>query len=207
MSVSYKTPTGYGEALIIEKKSRFIGYCDRAETEQQAIDFIAKIKYKHKDATHNCHAFFLKDGGISRCSDDGEPSGTAGVPILDVLRKSATQNAVVVVTRYFGGVLLGAGGLVRAYSAAAGAAVNASGISIISLCSIVEVSVEYSLYELVLRLVDSAGGKVRDTNFSDKVLLSLIFLSKDVEKFEKNLSELLKKNMENLTIEQKFMPF
>ncbi len=207
MDSSYKTPSGYGETLFVEKKSKFIGYCDMVETEQQASDFIAKIKSKHKDATHNCSAFYLKNGGISRCSDDGEPSGTAGVPILEVLRKSETFNGVIVVTRYFGGILLGAGGLVRAYSETASLALKASGISIIRLCSTVEISVDYSYYERVCRIIEAIGGKTANVDFTADVTFTVTFLSEDVERFTKELSELLKKNIDNLKQEQNFMPF
>ncbi len=207
MDSSYKTPLGYGETLVIEKKSKFIGYCDRVETEQQASDFIAKIKSKHKDATHNCSAFYLKNGGISRCSDDGEPSGTAGVPILEVLRKSETLNGVIVVTRYFGGILLGAGGLVRAYSETASQALKASGISVIRLCSTVEFSVDYNYYERVCRIIEAIGGKTLNADFAVDVTIKAVFLSEDVERFTKELSELLQKKIEDLKQEQSFMPF
>ena len=112
----YKTIELEADDFFIEKKSRFIGYAKPIKTQQEALDFIAKIKSKHWDATHNVYAYVLRENNIQRYSDDGEPGGTAGVPMLDVLLKEGVVDACVVGTRYFGGTLLGAGGLVRAYS-------------------------------------------------------------------------------------------
>ena len=113
---------------FIEKRSRFIGYAKPVTTQEEAMDFINAIRAKHWDATHNVYAYVLRDGQSRRYSDDGEPSGTAGVPVLDVLLKENITDCVVVATRYFGGVLLGAGGLVRAYSHTSKIAVEAAGI-------------------------------------------------------------------------------
>ena len=118
-----------GQAEIVEKKSRFIAYLAKCESEEEATDFIEKIKKKHWDARHNCSALVIGDSAqLTRCSDDGEPAGTAGRPMLEVLLGSGVRNVAVVVTRYFGGVLLGTGGLVRAYSQAVKEALAASKI-------------------------------------------------------------------------------
>ena len=111
----YLVPTAFGEDEFIEKKSRFIGRCWPVETEEEALEKIAAMKKQHYDATHNCWAYIIKDGGM-RFSDDGEPGGTAGNPMMQVLQREQIYNVVCVVTRYFGGILLGAGGLVRAYT-------------------------------------------------------------------------------------------
>ena len=122
------SPAKSASAEFIERKSRFIGYIAPVSSEEEARAFIAAIREKHADATHNVWACLLRGGAVARCSDDGEPQGTAGLPTLDVLRKSGLDDCVVVVTRYFGGILLGAGGLTRAYSAAAKAAVDAAAL-------------------------------------------------------------------------------
>ena len=125
---SYVTIGKEGSATLVEKKSEFIGYAAHVENESEALDFIAKIKHRHSDARHNVYAYVLKKNNIMRYSDDGEPQGTAGMPVLDVIRKTGFTDAVIVVTRYFGGILLGTGGLVRAYSASAKLAVEDAGI-------------------------------------------------------------------------------
>ena len=124
---TYKTVRGFAFDELVEKRSRFIGYCKPVKTQDEAIAFINEIKSKHWDARHNVYAYVIRDEGISRYSDDNEPQGTAGIPVLDSIRKRGITDCVVVVTRYFGGVLLGAGGLVRAYSAAAKLGIDAAG--------------------------------------------------------------------------------
>ena len=125
---SYITVKGNDQDEFVEKRSRFIGYIKHVETEKEATDFIAEIRTKHWDATHNVYAYVLRENGTMRYSDDNEPQGTAGIPVLDVLKKSEVTDVVVVVTRYFGGVLLGGGGLVRAYSHSASIALKKIGV-------------------------------------------------------------------------------
>ena len=124
----YTTVSVEGHAEFEEKRSVFIGHAIHIDSEEEAQTFIKEIKKKYSDATHNCWAYILNDGIIARYSDDGEPQGSAGVPVLDTLKKSGVSDAVIVVTRYFGGILLGAGGLVRAYSHTAKLAIEAAGI-------------------------------------------------------------------------------
>ena len=124
----YLVPTQFGEAEFVEKKSRFIGRVWPVDTEEEALAKIQEMKKKHYDATHNCWAYIIRDGAV-RFSDDGEPGGTAGMPMLQVLQREGLFNVVCVVTRYFGGTLLGTGGLVRAYTEAAQAAVAAASTS------------------------------------------------------------------------------
>ena len=165
----YKTVQFESEDSFTEKRSRFIGYAKPVKTSEEAISFINEIKSKHWDATHNVYAYVLRDGQIRRYSDDGEPQGTAGIPVLDVLLKEDLTDICVVVTRYFGGILLGAGGLVRAYSHGAKIAVTAANIITMSLCSIVKVKSDYTFYGKLNSLIPEGGGIIIDTEFSDSV--------------------------------------
>ena len=143
MSQGYKTVlANYAEDSFIEKKSEFISYVKRVENEDEAKEFIASIKKKHADATHNCYAYILKGTEIARFSDDGEPQGTAGMPILEVIKREGLVGVCVVVTRYFGGTLLGTGGLVHAYGAACREGLLAAGMVTRILCDIVSVKVD-----------------------------------------------------------------
>ena len=126
--ILYTTVRQEASAEFTEKKSVFIGHAKPVKSDAEAMEFVAKIKEKYKDARHNCYAYYLNSGVLARYSDDNEPQGTAGMPILEVIKKSGVNDCVVAVTRYFGGILLGAGGLVRAYSTAAGLAIEAAGV-------------------------------------------------------------------------------
>lgn len=165
----YKTVRKRAEDEYIVKKSRFIGYAAPVTTQQQALDFISEISKKHWDATHNVYAYILREGGVKRYSDDGEPQGTAGIPTLDVLEKSGVTDCVVVVTRYFGGVMLGAGGLVRAYSHSASIALQAAGIVTRTLCDRLQVTCDYNFYGKLASLIPEGGGIVEDTVFEESV--------------------------------------
>lgn len=165
----YKTVEREASDYFIEKKSRFIGYVKPVKTQEEATEFINKIKSKHWDATHNVSAYVLRENNIQRCSDDGEPSGTAGVPVLEVLLKEGVCDVCVVATRYFGGTLLGAGGLVRAYSHTSKIALDAGNIITMAQCSIFEADVEYSFYERLNQLIAEFGANVIDTWFEDSV--------------------------------------
>ena len=136
------------EYTLVEKKSRFIGAAAPVASEQAAADYIEAVRSRHRDARHNVYAYIVNEGGVvrQRCSDDGEPQGTGGIPVLDVLRKQEIVNAVVVVTRYFGGILLGAPGLVRAYGRTASFAVEEAGTARMRLCVPMKITVNYSLY-------------------------------------------------------------
>lgn len=154
---------------FIEKRSRFIGYAKPVSTQEEAMDFINEIRSKHWDATHNVYAYVLREGQARRYSDDGEPSGTAGVPVLDVLLKENITDCVVVATRYFGGVMLGAGGLVRAYSHTSKIAVEAAGIIKMSVCSCMSVTCDYNFYGKLSSLILEYGGITEDTDFGENV--------------------------------------
>uniref|UniRef100_UPI0040282D40 IMPACT family protein n=1 Tax=Eubacterium sp. TaxID=142586 RepID=UPI0040282D40 len=143
----YKTVEKEASDFFIEKKSKFIGYAKPVKTQEDALEFISKIKSKHWDATHNVYAYVLRENNIQRYSDDGEPSGTAGVPVLDVMLKESLVDVCVVATRYFGGTLLGAGGLVRAYSHTSKIALEVAGIITMAQCSVMSAEVDYSFYD------------------------------------------------------------
>lgn len=166
---SYKTIKSASSDEFIVKKSRFIGYVKPVTTVRQAMEFISEIKSKHWDATHNVYAYVLRDGQTRRFSDDGEPQGTAGIPSLDVLLKEDVTDCCVVVTRYFGGIMLGAGGLVRAYSHGAKIALDAGGIITMSLCKTVSVKTDYNFYGRLVPLICEQGGIIDDTLFTDNV--------------------------------------
>lgn len=165
----YKTVEKEASDFFIEKKSKFIGYAKPVKTQEDALEFISKIKSKHWDATHNVYAYVLRENNIQRYSDDGEPSGTAGVPVLDVMLKESLVDVCVVATRYFGGTLLGAGGLVRAYSHTSKIALDAAGIITMAQCSIMSAEVDYSFYDRLNILLSDFSVVILNTSFSDKV--------------------------------------
>lgn len=186
----YKTVRLQSNNEFIEKKSRFIGYVKPVETQQQAVEFINEIKSKHWDATHNVSAYILRNGMIKRFSDDGEPSGTAGMPMLDVLEKTGVVDVCVVGTRYFGGVLLGAGGLVRAYSHTAKIALDAGQIITMAPCDIFNVSVDYGIYERFNLLLEQFGAEVKNTDFTDKITVTFAVCDNKTESLSVAFREL-----------------
>ena len=167
----YLVPGGQAQAEYIEKKSRFIGQVFPITTEQEAKATIERVRRQHYDARHNCWCYILGDN-ILRYSDDGEPQGTAGQPMLNVFQREGVGNVCCVVTRYFGGVLLGAGGLVRAYSHGAKIALDAGRIITMALCQTAELVCDYNQYGRLLSLIPEAGGVVTDTQFTDVVEIS-----------------------------------
>ncbi len=178
----------YDEEYIINK-SRFIGYAAPVTTQEEAVEFINEIRKRHSDATHNVYAYQIRSPEYSRYSDDGEPQGTAGVPVLDVIKKNGLTDVCVVVTRYFGGILLGAGGLVRAYSHSAKIAVEGAKIIKMSPCSVLKVQCDYGFYGKLSTLVSEFGGIIENTDFSDIVTLTFRLKSKDEEAFRAELTE------------------
>lgn len=169
----YRTVAEEASAEFTERRSRFIGYARPVGSEEAAAAFLDEIRGKHRDATHNVYACSVREGQIKRYSDDGEPQGTAGIPTLDVLLKSGVTDTAVVVTRYFGGVLLGAGGLVRAYSHAASLALEQARIITMRLCLLAEVRCDYGRYGRVAALIPECGGTIDDTVFTDGVRILL----------------------------------
>ncbi len=167
----YKTVCAAASGELTEKRSRFIGYCKPVSTEEEATAFIASIRSRHWDARHNVYAYSLREGNLRRYSDDGEPSGTAGMPVLDVLQKSGITDVCVVVTRYFGGVLLGTGGLVRAYSQAARLGLNAAQVVLMERCACCTLRCSYTHYGKIASLLQEHGAGLDDTVYEADVLL------------------------------------
>ena len=185
----YLIPTQFGEAEFVEKKSRFIGRVWPVDTEEEALAKIQEMKKKHYDATHNCWAYIIRDGAV-RFSDDGEPGGTAGMPMLQVLQREGLFNVVCVVTRYFGGILLGAGGLVRAYSHACSLALEAAGVVTMAPCAAMELTVDYSYYERVNNLLADHGARVQIADFGAAVTLAYTMEKTRLPAFAAALTEL-----------------
>ena len=202
----YLVPSEYGEDEFIEKKSRFIGRIWPVETEEEALVRIQEMKKKHYDATHNCWAYIIRDGAV-RFSDDGEPGGTAGMPMLQVLQREGLFNAVCVVTRYFGGILLGAGGLVRAYTKGAKIAVDAAGKSMKRVWTVLYVPCPYSFYERVRLEAEGFGGIVRKADFGAEVELELLFPEAKTQEFLDRLTDMTAGTVESMKIGQEYRAF
>ncbi len=186
----YKTVKQRASDEFVEKKSRFIGYIAPAETEEEAIAFINEIRAKHRDATHNVYAYSLRQGQIKRASDDGEPQGTGGVPILNVLNGNELVDCCCVVTRYFGGVLLGVGGLVRAYGEGAKIAVAAGGIKTVAESADLLLRCDYTLYGKIEHFINEHGIFTVSTEFGADVAVTVRLKSEDVLKFQSDITEL-----------------
>lgn len=202
--MEYKTVEKENSDEFVEKKSRFIGYVKPVKTAQEAVDFINLIKSKHWDASHNVYAYVLKENNIQRYSDDGEPSGTAGVPVLDVILKNGLFDVCVVVTRYFGGTLLGTGGLVRAYSHGSKIAVEAGGIITMANCRVMKVSVDYSFYERLNILLSDFGANIESTDFSDCVEVTFSLKEKSVDLLNDKLTDISNGGYSLIDIGEKF---
>lgn len=188
--MSYKTVKAPSEFRIVEKKSEFIGYCAPVKSEEEAVAFVNSIKKKHSDARHNVYAYVLREGFKERFSDDGEPHGTAGMPVLDSIRKAGITDTAVVVTRYFGGILLGTGGLVRAYTQAASGAVKAADIAEIGEFSLISLHCGYSEYQKIMPFISAFGAKIEDSNFSTDVDLVVSVREENAKRFISELVEL-----------------
>lgn len=202
----YLVPTGFGEDEFIEKKSRFIGRVWLVETEEEALVKIQEMKKQHYDATHNCWAYIIKDGAV-RFSDDGEPGGTAGMPMLQVLQREGLYNIVCVVTRYFGGILLGAGGLVRAYTKGAKIAVDAAGKSMKRVWTALYVPCPYSFYERVKLEVEAFGGILRSTEFGAEVELEILLPEVQTAPFLARLTDMTSGTVEGMEIGKEYRAF
>lgn len=200
MKSRYKTIHKFAMEEIIINKSTFIGYASPIESENDAIKFIEEIKQKHKDATHNVYGYVYGENNIiQRYSDDGEPSGTAGIPVLEVIKKEDLRNVVVVVTRYFGGVKLGAGGLVRAYTKGAKVGLEAGNIVDKILYKRIKVRADYTLYGKIENELKSKGYTIEDVIYDDKA--NLIVLC-DNEKYDELSSLLIEITSSNIDIKE-----
>lgn len=187
--MEYKTIADRCEARFIEKKSEFIGFIAPVSTEDEAVAFINEIRAMHRKATHNCYAYILRENGMARHSDDGEPSGTAGVPIYEVLRKEGLCDVACVVTRYFGGIMLGAGGLVRAYTRGARDAVNAAEIKLMAMAERVDISVDYSLYGRLPQIFAEFDTRTESEEFADMVKITVYVREELSEKLREKLTD------------------
>lgn len=185
--MSYKTIRNRCEASFIEKKSEFIGYLCPVTTEQEATDFINEIRAMHRKATHNCYAYILRDNNTARHSDDGEPGGTAGVPIYDVLNKTGVTDIACVVTRYFGGIMLGAGGLVRAYSKGASIALEAADIMTMEIADSLKITADYAYYGNITAIASEYEAIIRNTEYTDNVSVFLDVKSELTDKLKEKL--------------------
>lgn len=186
---TYRTIAQESADEFVEQRSRFIGYVKPVTTEQQALDFINEKRQQHWDATHNVYAYVLREGQLRRYSDDGEPHGTAGMPTLEVLLKSEVTDAVVVVTRYFGGILLGAGGLVRAYTKGAKIALAAGGVITMERCAAAHLCCDYGQYGRIAGLIPAHGGVIDDTVYHTGVELYYHMPETATDAFQKQLAD------------------
>ena len=202
----YLVPTGFGEDEFTEKKSRFIGRIWLVESEEEALEKVQLMKKQHADATHNCWAYIIKDGPV-RFSDDGEPGGTAGNPMMQVLQKEQLSNVLCVVTRYFGGILLGAGGLVRAYTKAAKIAIDAAGKSVKRVWSVLYVPCPYSFYERVKLEVAAFGGMIRKTEFTSEVELEILVAEAQAQAFLDRLTDMSAAAIEGMETGKEYRAF
>lgn len=176
---------------IVIQKSRFIGYAAPCETEEEALDFLRKLRDKHRDARHCCYAYVIgRNAGIMRYSDDGEPGGTAGMPMMDVLKNENAVNCCVVVVRYFGGILLGTGGLVRAYTQGCKAALQAAGLVRMELSFVMRCTVSYSLWSSVQYTLQKMPVQVMDLSYAEDVSFTLAMRKKDSDDVEIHLRNL-----------------
>lgn len=189
MMQEYTTILGPAQDEFVERKSRFIGYIAPVETEEEAMAFIAQIKQQNRDATHNTYAYILKNG-VKRYSDDGEPQGTAGVPMLDCIEKERLVDVAVVVTRYFGGILLGAGGLVRAYSHGAKIAVDAAQRKLMTTCTLLGMELDYSFYGKLNYILPKYVCRVEQLDFGAVVSMKVLFKQDQCEAFIKEVTEM-----------------
>lgn len=187
--MNYFTISQPAQDSFIEKKSEFIGYIAPVKTNDEAVRFIDSIRAMHRKARHNVYAYVLRNDNISRYSDDGEPQGTAGMPVLEVLRKRGLTDVCIVVTRYFGGILLGGGGLLRAYSHAASLACDAAHIMDMRLCRRLRISADYGMYGKISYILPSFDIITAQEDFSDTVTLEILVLSERYDAFIKELTE------------------
>ena len=205
--MNYTTIKGFAKDSFIEKKSEFIGYISPVKTNEEAVEFINRIKSENRKAKHNVYAYILRGNNITRYSDDGEPQGTAGMPVLDVLLKENLTDVCVVVTRYFGGILLGGGGLVRAYSHACKLAVDAAVKMEMYECFEVTLKFNYSLYGKIEYSLNEFDIKMLSDEFSDSVTLTLLVKADMYQKLVQKLNDITNGKISISKSELKFGDF
>ena len=207
MADSYKTVKIESFGEFTEKRSRFIGYCKPVKTEEDATAFINEIRAKHWDARHNVYAYSLREGNLRRYSDDGEPSGTAGMPVLDVITKNGVYDVCVVVTRYFGGILLGKGGLVRAYAQGAKLALEAGQVIKMQSCLLCSLGCNYNQYGKVSAAVIDAGAQIDDTLYEADVVIKFHMPSELLPSLNKKLADITAGEVQAEGKEEKYFVF
>lgn len=201
----YFIPAGDGEAVYVEKRSEFIGHIRMVSTEDEAKAYITEMKKKYYDARHNCWCYIIKDGAV-RYSDDGEPQGTAGIPMLEMFRREGVENLVCVVTRYFGGVLLGTGGLLRAYTKAAKDALNNAGVAVVRRWTRAELICSYAILERVKTECSSIGGVVEDIEYGASVKIMLLLPEDATEDFAARIVDMTAGAAEPVITGESFLP-
>lgn len=206
MNRIYRTVHKFGKDEIIINKSRFIGHAMPIESEKDALDFIYKIKTEHRDATHNVYAYVLgENNNVQKFSDDGEPSGTAGIPVLEVIKKEDLRNVVVVVTRYFGGIKLGAGGLIRAYTKGAKIGLEAGIIVEKVLHHKIKVRISYSLYGMVENFLNTQGYIVDDIQYDDAVNIYVYVKFSEVDRFINTVKDMTSGSADIVNIGEEYI--
>lgn len=206
MLKKYKSLRKVDEKEIIIEKSSFIGTAKAVADEEEALEFIREVKKRHYEATHNVYAYILgDDNNIQRFSDDGEPSGTAGVPVLEVLKKNDLRNVCAVVTRYFGGIKLGKGGLVRAYSKGASSALEASEVIWRTLYKVVAVKVDYTLLGMMQNQLKLDGYALRNINYADNVVFEVYVENNQTEDFLAKVTDWCNARVETQIIDEEYL--
>ena len=202
----YKTLIRRASDEFIVNKSRFIGHGCPCETEEEALAFLGEMRTKYKDATHNCYAYIIGTNmGVMRYSDDGEPGGTAGMPIIEVMKARGVTNCAVVVTRYFGGILLGAGGLVRAYTKGAVCALDAAGVGVMYPTKRLLIDVPYPMLSRFEYMLKSQPVQVEDKSFADSITFTVIAKTQDQAAFERDLAAMSDGKIEPLEMEEVYL--
>lgn len=208
MRADYRTVKQYGESELIIKKSRFLTYVKRVETEEEALDFIQEIKKMHHTATHNCSAYLIGEhDSIQKANDDGEPSGTAGVPMLEVLKKQGLKDTVVVVTRYFGGIKLGGGGLIRAYGSATTEGIVATGTVERKLHQLMKVTIDYTWLGKLENEARQSVYPLKEITYADDVAIFMYVPTAEVKSFTDWMTELTNGQAGIMSVSSEFLEF
>lgn len=202
----FKTAARQAQAELTVKRSRFIGHIAPVPDRERAFAYIEGVRQRHRDARHNVYAFRLMDGPYEKYSDDGEPQGTAGQPVLEVLAKEGMTDCAVVVTRYFGGVLLGAGGLSRAYAQAAKAALDAAGVVVMKACAVYSLSCDYACFERIASLARDSGWPVADVRYADVVTARVSVWFDETQVFENAVLSIGAGRADFARVEESFAP-
>ncbi len=207
-SLSYKTLSGFGKDEFVVNRSRFIGHARPAETEAAALGFLRETRENYKDANHNCYAYIVgTNAGIMRYNDDGEPQGTAGLPILGVIRQQNLVNLCVVVTRYFGGILLGAGGLARAYTEGCAVAIRAAGIAVMRKTRRGILELPYPLWDRFRFFIENSPYIMEDITYLDSVVVTLLSREEDAELCEAEVARVTDGKVALLWMDEEYLPW